>query len=196
MTVTTKEQAWAEANKIFPTDYDKDYASSERAGYDIYRHRELNYYSRICDLGDRLEVITGEWGENTVNIWIVEQADENSEIPSATAEEMQEYRQCNEDCKVAGSQAQCIINERVQRVTIVVSGACYDNEESKRTYDRLTQADEFRAKSVAGDVVVAWCEANGIAWGSISDYRLQHVKHGTKGQGHVCITAIVTERVK
>ncbi|MEG1894673.1 MAG: hypothetical protein RR162_00435 [Oscillospiraceae bacterium] len=70
MTVTTKEQAWAEANKIFPTDYEKDYSSSERAGYDIYRHRELNYYSRICDLGDRLEVLTGEYGENVTNIWI------------------------------------------------------------------------------------------------------------------------------
>jgi hypothetical protein len=42
MIVTTIEKAWAEANKIFPTDYDKDEASSQRAGYDIYRHRELN----------------------------------------------------------------------------------------------------------------------------------------------------------
>lgn len=72
MIVTTKERAWIEANKIFPTDYEKDYASSERAGYDIYRHRELNYYSRICDLGDRLEVLTGEFGEDVTNIWIKE----------------------------------------------------------------------------------------------------------------------------
>jgi hypothetical protein len=70
ITVTNKEQAWVEANKIFPTDYEKDYASSERAGYDIYRHRELNYYNRICDLGDRLEVLTGEYGECVTNIWI------------------------------------------------------------------------------------------------------------------------------
>ena len=71
MTVTTIEKAWEEANKIFPTDYEKDYAASERAGYDIYRHHTLNYYSRICDLGCRLEVITGEYGENVTNIWIV-----------------------------------------------------------------------------------------------------------------------------
>jgi hypothetical protein len=70
--VTSKEQAWQEVNKIFPTDYEKDYASSERAGYDIYRHRDLNYYSRICDLGDRLEVLVGEFGENVTNIWIEE----------------------------------------------------------------------------------------------------------------------------
>lgn len=71
MTVRDKTQAWEEVNKIFPTDYEKDEASSVRAGYDIYRHRELNYYSRICDLGNRLEVLTGEYGENVVNIWIV-----------------------------------------------------------------------------------------------------------------------------
>lgn len=71
MKVANIEQAWAEANKIFPTDYEKDEASSQRAGYDIYRHPSLNYYNRICDLGDRLEVLTGECGENVTNIWIV-----------------------------------------------------------------------------------------------------------------------------
>ena len=70
ITVSTKEQAWLEANKIFPTDYEKDYASSERAGYDIYRHYTLNPNARICDLGNRLEVLTGEHGENVTNIWI------------------------------------------------------------------------------------------------------------------------------
>ena len=70
ITVTTKERAWEKANEIFPTDYEKDYIASGCAGYDIYRHHELNYYSRICDLGDRLEVLTGEYGENVTNIWI------------------------------------------------------------------------------------------------------------------------------
>lgn len=72
MIVSTKEKAWEEVNKIFPTDYEKDESSSIRAGYDIYRHPTLNYYSRICDLNDRLEVLTGEYGENVTNIWIEE----------------------------------------------------------------------------------------------------------------------------
>lgn len=72
MKVTSKEAAWIEVNKVFPTDYEKDYASSARAGYDIYRHRELNPYARICDLGNRLEVLTGEYGETVTNIWIEE----------------------------------------------------------------------------------------------------------------------------
>jgi len=70
ITVTTKEKAWEEVNKIFPTDYEKDEGSSARAGYDIYRHPTLNYYSRICDLGNRLEVLTGEHGETVTNIYI------------------------------------------------------------------------------------------------------------------------------
>lgn len=72
MKVTSRDAAWAEVNKIFPTDYEKDEASSARAGYDIYRHPTLNYYNRICDLGCRLEVLTGESGENVTNIWIEE----------------------------------------------------------------------------------------------------------------------------
>ena len=71
ITVTTRDQAWVEANKIFPTDYEKDETASANAGYAIYRHHTLNHYSRICDLGNRLEVFTGEWGENVTNIWIV-----------------------------------------------------------------------------------------------------------------------------
>ncbi|MDD2956392.1 MAG: hypothetical protein PHD67_08770 [Oscillospiraceae bacterium] len=72
MKVTSRDAAWAEVNKIFPTDYEKDDASSIRAGYDIYRHPTLNYYNRICDLGCRLEVLLGECGENVTNIWIEE----------------------------------------------------------------------------------------------------------------------------
>lgn len=78
MKVTNRSEAWQEVNKIFPTDYEKDEASSQRAGYDIYRHPTLNYYNRICDLGCRLEVLTGEYGETVVNIWIVEEEEPNT----------------------------------------------------------------------------------------------------------------------
>lgn len=78
MKVTSREAAWVEVNKIFPKDYEKDEASSARAGYDIYRHPTLNYYNRICDLGCRLEVLLGEFGENVTNIWIEEPAAETT----------------------------------------------------------------------------------------------------------------------
>lgn len=69
MTVNSKEQAWAEADRIFPTDYAVDQRSSTRAGYPIHRSTAAgHHHDYICDLGDRLEVnlSTGE----TVNIWI------------------------------------------------------------------------------------------------------------------------------
>jgi hypothetical protein len=67
ITVATKEQAWATAGEIFPTDYEKDEVASERAGYGIYRHPTLNYHNHICDLGNRLEVLIEK---GIINIWI------------------------------------------------------------------------------------------------------------------------------
>jgi hypothetical protein len=108
MIVTSKEQAWAEVNKLFPTDYEKDEASSLRAGYDIYRHPTLNYYNRICDLGCRLEVLTGEYGENVTNIWI---KDEESAVATETAasETVTEQSEFSEVRKETG--------RRLQRLT-------------------------------------------------------------------------------
>ncbi|MCU7522815.1 MAG: hypothetical protein HF312_21700, partial [Ignavibacteria bacterium] len=79
--VTSKEQAWEEANKLFPTDYAKDEQSSKNAGYPVYRSTAADhYYDYICDLGSRLEVnlSTGE----TVNIWI----EDSQEVKDLRAE--------------------------------------------------------------------------------------------------------------
>lgn len=68
-TVKSMEQAWKKVNEIFPTDYEKDEGSSERAGYSVYRSTaEGHYYDYICDLGDRLEanLSTGE----SINVWV------------------------------------------------------------------------------------------------------------------------------
>lgn len=67
--VASKEKAWEEVDKIFPTDYEKDIRSSERAGYDVFRSTaDGRYYDYICDLGSRLEVNLADG--NVVNIWI------------------------------------------------------------------------------------------------------------------------------
>ena len=73
MKVNTRTQAWEAANEIFPTDYQKDETASANAGYDIYRHATLNPNCRICDLGNRLEVIVGNCDgivPSVTNIWI------------------------------------------------------------------------------------------------------------------------------
>lgn len=42
-TVNSISAAWAKVNAIFPGDYDKDTASSERAGYNIFRSPVEHY---------------------------------------------------------------------------------------------------------------------------------------------------------
>ena len=68
MKVKSKQEAWREADIIFPTDYMKDNIRSNRAGYDIYYSTAAGVDAWISDLGDRLEV-NMENGE-AVNIWI------------------------------------------------------------------------------------------------------------------------------
>lgn len=70
MKVNSKQEAWSKADEIFPTDYIKDDAKSERAGHDVYFSTAQDVNAWISDLGDRLEInlATGE----TVNIWIDE----------------------------------------------------------------------------------------------------------------------------
>ena len=72
MKVNSKEQAWIEADKLFPTDYIKDEKKSNTAGYDIYYSTCDGVNAWISDLEDRLEVnlATGE----TVNIWIEDES--------------------------------------------------------------------------------------------------------------------------
>lgn len=71
MTVNSRAKAWDEADKLFPSDYIKDEAKSERAGYDIYISTAEGVNAWISDLDDRLEVNL-ETGD-TINIWIEEE---------------------------------------------------------------------------------------------------------------------------
>ena len=64
--VFTNADAWNVA-KTHIQDVSKDADASGRAGYDVFRS-ESDYYSYICDLGDRLEVNLSNG--DTVNIWI------------------------------------------------------------------------------------------------------------------------------
>ena len=93
MKVTSIKDAWAEANKIFPTDYEHDASRSERAGYPIYYSTANGVNAWISDLGNRLEVNLPDG--KSVDIWIeahVEATTSNSteDTGSATKEERRE----------------------------------------------------------------------------------------------------------
>lgn len=77
MKATSVKEAWEIADKIFPTDYEKDEASSQRAGYPIYVSTSEGNDSWISDLGNRLELnIWKGDGLESANIWIEEKVDE------------------------------------------------------------------------------------------------------------------------
>ena len=72
MKVNSREAAWREVDRLFPTDYIQDEEASENAGYPIYVSTSSNQdmqLARIADLGCRLEVNDGI---DTINIWIAE----------------------------------------------------------------------------------------------------------------------------
>lgn len=98
MKVKTIEEAWNEANKIFPTDYEKDEFSSSRAGYPIYRSTaEGHENDYISDLNDRLEIniFRNNLRLETTNIWIVteEQGEDIAvEVKAVKSNDCKNYR--------------------------------------------------------------------------------------------------------
>lgn len=54
--VSSKEAAWKEADKLFPTDYEKDERATANAGYPIYMSAAEGNNSWISDLGTSLEL--------------------------------------------------------------------------------------------------------------------------------------------
>ncbi len=97
MTVTSIKDAWTEAGKILPTDYEYSAERSERAGYPIYYSTAAGMNAWISDLGNRLEVNLPDG--KSVNIWIQapaettttsDSAEETEDDGSATKEERRE----------------------------------------------------------------------------------------------------------
>ena len=78
MIVSSVQEAWKLANKLFPTDYKKDEERSSRAGYPIYHSTADGVNAWISDLGNRLELNYSN-GESE-NIWIEEDEDNISKL--------------------------------------------------------------------------------------------------------------------
>lgn len=56
MTVKNRKEAWEQANKLFPTDYEKDERASANAGYPIYVSTAEGVNAWISDLNVTLEL--------------------------------------------------------------------------------------------------------------------------------------------
>ena len=74
MTVNSRQAAWAEADRLFPTDYIKNDRASKAAGYDIYFSTCDDDNSWISDLNTSLELnICDGKGVQTIRIFIEEE---------------------------------------------------------------------------------------------------------------------------
>lgn len=188
MTVSSKERAWEEANKMFPTDYDKDYESSEKAGYPIYRHHELNYYNRICDLGSRLEIIVNDV---VTNIWIEEDTQEE-----ANSNQINEMVQAGYAAKELGESISTLVEiESYQKIMLCIDGSSRNrNDTERKVYDGLKRNETW----LASDLVASYCDNHNIKWGVIEVINITHYNHGEKGVngGHFIVTAYIGKSVK
>lgn len=184
MTVNSKERAWEEVNRLFPTDYEKDELSSERAGYDIYRHYSLNYYNRICDLGNRLEVIVDDV---TTNIWIDESMVEDEEKVKVMVE-------ANHATKELGKSINPLIKiEEYKKIILCVDGSNYNSNETEvKVYEGLKRNETW----LASDLVASYCDNHGIKWGVIESISIDHYNHGKQNGGHFIVTAYVGKRTE
>ena len=76
MKVSTVKEAWELADRLFPSDYELDGSSIERAGYKIYKSTAEGSNARICDLNTHLELNYDSGLSET--IWIEERMVEDN----------------------------------------------------------------------------------------------------------------------
>lgn len=176
------QEAWDIVNTIFPTDYDENIQSSERAGYPIYRST-IEHYDYICDLGCRLEINLKD-GNKTINVWVVNEAEEKiPELPT------------KEEIKETAANQYTFEPEQVQLVRVFVMGYKFENEANRAVYKVMRNNEDFRKSQIASDVVEAYCEDKGIEWGTIRVINITHYEN-EKDSGHYVIEAIVGARIK
>ena len=95
-TVKNRTEAWKKAAEIFPTDYEKDINSSNRAGYPVYRSNiDSMFYYWISDLGTSLEL---NMGADTIRININEEAAENEEVIRIQQNESIPFSELKAEC--------------------------------------------------------------------------------------------------
>ena len=190
MKVKSMNEAWRKANEIFPTDYEQDTKCSERAGYPVYRSTsEGHYYDYICDLGDRLEINLSN-GE-TINIWVETETDEPTEA------EIQQMVADTKTAVEAGKRGFSHLDPKPATIySFCVMHTDYATNKAEHDFaEALNCSDDSMKVRLAIDYISAWCDANGIPWGSIEIFHKPYkYEHHNKGNYHFVFDAVVTMR--
>ena len=159
MKVTSIKDAWAEANKIFPTDYEHDAGRSERAGYPIYYSTAAGVNAWISDLGNRLEVNLPDG--KSVNIWIQAPAE------AATSDSTKD----TEDSGSATKEERRETAKRIQRLAYFYTVEYVGQLDNKKREDAAVKEMQDAATE-GGEIkcMVLTAENNArVAMGSITD---------------------------
>ena len=159
MKVTSIKDAWAEANKIFPTDYEHDAGRSERAGYPIYYSTASDVNAWISDLGNRLEVNLPDG--KSVNIWI--QAPAEAATSASTKD--------TEDSGSATKEERRETAKRIQRLAYFYTVEYVGQLDNKKREDAAVKEMQDAATE-GGEIkcMVLTAENNArVAMGSITD---------------------------
>ena len=134
MTVTSIKDAWTEAGKIFPTDYEYSTERSERAGYPIYYSTANDVNAWISDLGNRLEVNLPDG--KSVDIWIQAPAE------AATSDSTKD----TEDSGSATKEERRETAKRIQRFTYYYTKEYVRELDNKKREDAAVKEMEDAAK--------------------------------------------------
>ena len=162
MTVTSIKDARAEANKIFPTDYEHDTSRSERAGYPIYYSTASDVNAWISDLGNHLEVNLPDG--KSVNIWIQAPAE-------ATTSDSTKDTKDTEDSGSATKEERRETAKRIQRLAYFYTVEYVGQMDNKKREDAAVKEMQDAATE-GGEIkcMVLTAENNArVAMGSITD---------------------------
>lgn len=138
MKVSSVKEAWELANRLFPTDYEKDEERSIRAGYPIFYSTANGVNAWISDLGNRLELNYADG--KSENIWIERDEDKPSNLS---------YKIFITDSSEAASLiAQGLSNEPVENCIQISHGSASCSVFSKMIPDIYKKPGKFYAALV------------------------------------------------
>lgn len=205
---SSRAEAWAAADSVFPCDYMHDGSRSSRAGYDVYFSTNPEVYAWISDLGNRLEVNLQDG--STVNVWIDEpqetEADaynrfQNAVYDALSGAEEEEETMTAEEAQQAVSAAKAAqrmnteplyIPEVCQRVTVCINGGSLArNDDERSVYEAMKRGQPC----IEFEILTRYAEQHNIPWGGISRAEARYYPHGSSGSGHYIVSGYISGRI-
>lgn len=82
--------------------------------------------------------------------------------------------------------------ENRMKISFAISGDDWSSDREKAVYKALKNTK--RRADIIAELIISYCEANGVQWGTLDTTSAQHYDHGKNGGGHFIISAYITPR--